>query len=172
MNNKLYIVYCDDIAVFNTFMSIIRNRIVSVKVKDYDRIKYNILIKGLPNIFSPYNKKDINLITKVSKLINEYNSGVFNKLIEELEIFNVKGAYVFIRVNDLHDVNRLKRYFKRPNYKTLGIVNTGDLTIKDKLKLNKYRFDSKIHYVDSNLLLSQVKLFINKHIPTIKRIKN
>jgi len=171
MDSKLYIVHCKDIEVFNTFVSIIENRIIAVKHRDYSNIKFNTVIKGVPNQFSPFNKNDVQLTEKIAKILNDYNNSIFNKLVADIKIFDYNRIQIFIRVDNLKDVNKLKRHFKRPNYKTV-LIDTHNSTIKCKQGLKNYKFDSRIQYVNNSHLLTQAKLFITKHIPTIKRLKN
>ncbi len=173
MNLKLYIVSCDNPKVFSSFMSILTTKIAGIRVKDYDNIKLKAISKGLFHDLNPYNKADVKLVNKVSDIINDYNDGIFNNLIKEIELFDIERVKMFVRVNNLYEMNKLKRIFKRPNYKTVRIdYTTSKLSKKDKTKYKLYKFDSRIQYVDDRQLLNQSRLFITKHIPTIKKIHN
>jgi len=159
--------------MFNSFMSIIQSRIAGVTIKDYSNFKYKRITMAIPNSFIPTNKNDIKLIDKVSNIINKYNNGIFNMLVDEINNIQDNRVFIFVRVANLHEMNKLKRVFKRPNYKTLRIFDNAIKASKaQQLKYKLYKFDSKIEYVNTNHLLMQAKLFIQKHVPTIKTIKN
>ena len=173
MTSRLYIISCDNIEIFNSFISILQSRIAGIKIKDYSKIRFKRLTAGMQNAFTPSNKNDINIINKVSKIIDDYNNGIFNTLIDEINISKDDKVYMFIRVDDLHQMNKLKRVFKRPNYKTVRLFdNNRNISKKKHREYKMYKFDSKIEYISNKHLLTQTKLFIQKHIPTIKTIKN
>ena len=171
MNCKLYFVSCDDVNVFNTFISIIEARVVGIKRKHYNMLKFKRITKGFPTMFSPNNKNDTKFINEIADKIDKYNNGMFEHLVAEILEFDIGRVHMFILVDNLTTMNRLKRRFKRPNYKTLRISNT---KVNNKLekKYAKYKFDSKIIYVNNKHLLTQARQFISRHIPTIRTIKN
>lgn len=172
MNNKLYLVSCDSQKVFTKFVDMIQSRVPTVKYKDYDVVKFRTINKLYNNSLSPYNKADIKLVDSLSKIIECKNDIILARLVSYIDSITSVRIYTFIRVKDLHQLNKLKRMYKRPNYKTLRIDNTEDITNKLQTAYHKYKFDSKIQYDSDKLLRDQVKGFIHKHLPTLKRIHN
>lgn len=171
---KIYLVSCDDKTVYNKFISKIQPIVPSIINKDYEVYKLTILDNMYYgwDYFDIRNKKDIKILTKISNIINKHNNGVFNMFIKLVKTHEYKHSYIFIRIKSLKDINKFKRYYKRPNYKTVRIDNTIKLSKKDMLEYHNYKFDSRIQYINNEELNKQVKQFIINHLPTLKRIKN
>lgn len=172
MEAKLYLVSCDDQKIYDKFIDNLRKKVVGIRGKDYDNIKFTMVNKLSNNSLSIYESKDLIVVNKVSEIINNHNKAILHKLINDITEADVKRLYIFVRVDNLKTMNILRRMYKRPNYKTVRIENTKELTKKEIVTYSKYRFDSKITYMDDKLLFKQSMGFIQKFIPTLKFIHN
>lgn len=169
METKIYIVSCEDKKVFDLFTSTIGYKIFRVKI--IDSIERNIkeLNKLGNKSLSVYNTKDVDLSNKLVSILNDYNDCVFKSLIKTIDEHSTDNIlYTFVRVNDLKTINKLKRYYKRPNYKTIRLNNTVELNNKNKLLYKNYRFDNRIEYVNNLHFKNQIKLFMRMRINSIE----
>lgn len=169
MNRKIYIVSCDDYAIWREFSNAIGARVPKFSRTDYNDIKFSMVAKIVPSI-SPTNIVDLKLIDDIDRLITKYNDGMFQSLLVSIEANSFSGVKLFIRVDNIKTMNKLKRIIKRPNYKTVRINNTKTISTTLANSYSKYRFDSVIDYINDKHLMTQVKLFIKKHVNTIKFI--
>ena len=171
MKCKVYIVSCDNPKVFNDFVSIIQNRIPGIKYKDYNTYKTNILSNLISRDFNLYDERDSKFLISISDQIDNYNNAVFNNLVRYISEFDYSGIYIFIRVNNIKEVNKLKRFIKRPSYKTVRIDETSDIPVKLRKEYKNYKFDSRIQYVNNNELIKQARRFMSNHVPTLKKMR-
>ena len=172
MRCKIYIVSCDNDTVFKTFINKIKTIIPGIVSKDYKDIKYDILKPNISTYFSKYNDADVKAISKAAESLNKYNNCMFNFIQKLIKSNDIKGVFLFLRVTDLYEMNRLKRKLKRPNYKTVRIDTTTKMSKLLHDKYHKYKFDSRVSYVSDNLLISQCKQFIRQHMGTLNQIRN
>jgi hypothetical protein len=166
---KLYLVSCDNPFAFRMFIDLLRVHIPRIITIDYDNIKYNELSK-ISSVQSYSMHKY--LIDKVVKDINNFDDSIYKALIKSINRNTDLKSYIFVRVDNLKTLNKLKRLYKRPNYKTIRIGLSQEISIKQLKMYNKYKFDIKLNYVDRIHLRTQVKQFIKRYIPTIKLIHN
>jgi len=172
MNCKVYIVSCDNDKVFDKLISNIEITTPGIVSKNYRKIKFGILQAKVATYFSKYSDKDVQAVNMIADRLDKYNGCVFNSVLQLIDDYDYRGVFLFIRVTDLYEMNRLKRKIKRPNYKTIRIDSTSVISKLLKTKYHKYRFDSRIQYVNDNLLKSQAKQFVRQHLGTLNQIRN
>lgn len=172
---KVYIVSCDNILIYNKFISILRQKVAGIVSKDYNTIKFNLINNLANNNLVPHKSKDISLINNISDLLNEHGGYLFNRLMFDIDSYNLKQVYMFIRVDNIKTMNKLTRILKRPNYRTVRIEElypNKPLTKELRLKYKNYRFDNRIYYESDVLLNIQAKKFMQTSIPTLKFMHN
>jgi len=173
MKGKVYIILCDSKSVFDNFVHTVASKISGSAKIDYQSIKFNAINNINPNfILYPTNTDHVRFVNKITNDINKFNNSIFEKFVQAILNRDYHRMHIFVRVNTLLEMNKLSRRLKRPNYKTVYITDTVKLTKKEIQTRYKHKFDSKIQYVDDNMILSQAKLFISRHVPSLNFIRN
>lgn len=172
MNTKIYLIICDEDKVFKEFIANISRRIPGIATRDYHYLKFNSVNSAMNSSLNIYDSKDNKLVRKLSNIINNYNSSLFDKLIISINNIDYKSIYLFVKVETLYEMNQLRRILKRPNYKTVFISHSTPISKKLTSLYSNYKFDSKIQYVDNKHLIKQANMFIRKHMPTFNFIHN
>ena len=170
--NKLILVSCDSKDVYDKFVDIIASKLANVVKIDYETLITN-RTSNLFNSSSLLYKNDYKLIDDVIKAVDKYGHKTsYDWLVDSIDTRDYDGVKMFVRVNNIKIINKLKRLYKRPNYVTLRITNT-NINIKKRIgNLNNYKWNSKLQYVDNIYLNKQAITFMKKNIPSMLFVNN
>lgn len=158
---KLFIVHSEPDS-FYQLITVMRESVVHIHVFDYElfaRRKVGKLINDT-YISSSNEPKDIKFANKIIESVEKYNDAIYNDMLSWIGDKTGKKELVFIRLEDVRLINKLKRHIKRPNYTTV-------LLTREKIA-RVSTFDVIIYTIDELLFKVETRKFIKTQLRTFK----
>jgi len=169
---KIYLIYSDNITPFNTLSDYCQTKFSNVVKIDADLLAFENATLSVQNIDfkNPKNKKLKHLTDGLIKVLDKENDNTFKLICNKIEDIDSDRKLIFLRVNNLKIITKLKRRFKRKQYITIHIDNYNEITKNEKLMLSEYTFDSIINNLSEEILNNQIARFVKKKVPSINYI--
>ena len=149
---KLYLIHSES-EPFKELMNQVRS-VGNTHAIDYDlackkRVATLVNNSSLPFIES---QKNIKFLEIIKDLAEKYNDVFYTDLMTWLSNWDGQRERIFVRVQDMRVINKLKRHYKRPIYVTIMLTETGSHL--------SHKFDLVIRTRDSVLFKKEISKFV------------
>lgn len=164
---KIYLVYSSDEKPFDKLVNQCQISFSNIQKVDVKILRFENAILPIQNKrFRHYNNKELfKLSERISDILDKYNDNTFKLIVNKIEYIDGDRNLIFVRINDLKIITKLKRVYKRSKYITIRIDNNEEFTIAKRKEMLHYTFDIIINNVSEDILKMQILNFVNNKIP-------